>query len=73
MLRAIAFAEDLGDELEDFGHLSSPNPNIRIIAALMRGHIEGKVVTATSLIGASRAPYATASRRLQEMFEAGLV
>lgn len=73
MLRTISFLEELGDELEDFGEMSSPNPNLRIMASLMRGHIEGKIVTATSLIGASRAPYATANRRLHEMFDAGLI
>ena len=73
MLRTISFLEDLGDELEEFGEMSSPNPNMRILASLMRGHIEGKVVTATSLIGASRAPYATANRRLQQIFDAGLI
>ena len=39
----------------------------------MRGHIEGKTVTATALIGASRAPYATANRRVQEMVDGGLI
>ena len=73
MLRTISFLEGLGDELGDLGDLSSPNPNLRIVASLMRGHIEGKIVTATSLIGASRAPYATANRRLQEMLDAGLI
>ena len=73
MLRTIAFLEELGDELEDIGDLSSPNPNMRMMASLMRGHIEGKTVTATSLIGASRVPYATANRRLQEIIDAGLV
>jgi multiple sugar transport system substrate-binding protein len=73
MLRTILFLDALGDELEDIGDLSSPNPNLRIMAALMRGHIEGKTVTATSLIGASRAPYATANRRVQEMVDTGLI
>ena len=73
MLRTITFLEELGDELEYFVDLSSPNPNLRMMAALMRGHIEGKIVTATALIGASRVPYATANRRLQEMFDAKLV
>ena len=53
--------------------LSAPNPNLRMVLLLMRGHLEGKVITATSMIGASRAPYATANRRLKEMVEAGLV
>ena len=73
MLRTITFLDALGDELEEIGDLSSPNPNLRIMASLMRGHIEGKTVTATALIGASRAPYATANRRVQEMVDVGLI
>ncbi len=73
MLQTIAFLDELGDELEDMIDLSSPNPNLRIVLSLMRGHLEGKVATATSLIGASRAPYATANRRLKELVSAGLI
>ena len=40
---------------------------------LIRGHLEGKVTTLTSLIGASRAPYATANRRVRDMLDAGLI
>lgn len=72
-LQIIAFLEDLGDELEDVMDLSAPNPNLRMTLHLLRGHLEGRVVTATSLIGASRAPYATANRRLKEMLNAGLI
>jgi multiple sugar transport system substrate-binding protein len=40
---------------------------------LMRNHFEGRTVTPTSLIAASGVPYATATRRLRAMVEAGLV
>lgn len=73
MLQIIAFLEELGDELEDMVELSAPNPNLRMTLLLLRGHLEGRVITATALIGASRVPYATASRRLKEMLNAGLI
>ncbi len=73
MLQIIGFLEDLGDELEDMIDLSAPNPNLRMTLLLVRGHFEGRVITATSLIGASHAPYATANRRLKEMVAAGLI
>jgi multiple sugar transport system substrate-binding protein len=73
MLQIIAFLEELGDELEDVIELSAPNPNLRMTLLLMRGHLEGRVVTATGLIGASRVPYATANRRLKEMIDSGLI
>jgi multiple sugar transport system substrate-binding protein len=40
---------------------------------VMRGHLEAKIVTPTTLIGASRAPYATANRKLREMIDIGLI
>ena len=73
MLQDIAFLEEFSDELEDMVDLSSPNPNLRMILLLLRGHLEGRVITATALIGASRVPYATANRRLKEMLNAGLI
>ncbi len=73
MLQIIAFLEEFGDELEGSVELSAPNPNLRMIMHLMRGHLEAKVVTPTSLISASRVPYATANRRLKEMVDAGMI
>ncbi|MDW3225622.1 MAG: extracellular solute-binding protein [Paracoccaceae bacterium] len=73
MLQIIAFLESLCDELEDVVNLSAPNPNLRMTLLLMRRHLEGRLITATALIGASRAPYATANRRLKEMLSDGLI
>ncbi len=73
MLQIVSFLEDFGDELDDILDVSAPNPFFRMFLHLMRGHLEAKVITPTSLIGASRIPYATATRRLKEMVEAGLV
>jgi multiple sugar transport system substrate-binding protein len=41
--------------------------------ALIRNHLTGKTVTATSLIAVSGVPYATARRKLDEMLRAGLI
>ena len=73
MLQIITFFEELCDELEDMINLSAPNPNLRMTLLLMRGHLEGRAITATALIGASRVPYATANRRLKEMLQEGLI
>lgn len=73
MLQIIAFLEEFSDEIEGTVELSAPNPNLRMAMHLLRGHVEAKVVTPTSLIGASRVPYATATRRLREMLETGLI
>lgn len=73
VLRTISFLEKFGDELEGTIELATPNPLVRMALHLLRGHLEGKTVTATSLIGASHVPYATANRRLKEMIDAGLI
>ncbi len=69
----LSFLDELADELEDGFELHSPNPHLRMALELLRGHFEGRTSTATSLIGASRVPYATASRRLREMIDADLI
>ena len=72
-LDMIAFLEDFGDELEHTTELFVPNPVYRMALFLMRAHLEGRIVTPTALIGASRVPYATATRRLKDMIEAGMI
>ncbi|WP_116134649.1 ABC transporter substrate-binding protein [Tropicimonas sp. IMCC34043] len=73
ILQTISFLEKFGDELEGTIDLMTPNPVIRMALHLVRGHLEGKVVTPTSLIAASHVPYASGNRRLKEMMDAGLV
>lgn len=73
MLLVISFMEDFGDELENFSETFAASPNLRIAMHLIRGHLEGKVTTLTSLISASRAPYATANRRVRDMLDAGMI
>lgn len=73
MLQDLSFLEAFGDELEDAIELFSPNPYFRMTLHLLRGHLDGKIVTPSSLIAAARVPYATANRRLKDMLDAGLV
>ncbi|WP_254055880.1 ABC transporter substrate-binding protein [Ruegeria sp. EL01] len=73
MMRIASFLEDFGDELEDSTELFAMGPHFRIALHLVRGHLEGKIVTPTSLISVSRVPYATANRRVKEMIDSGLI
>lgn len=73
MIQNLSFLEDLSDELEDTMELIAPNPYLRMALHLLQGHFDAKTITPTSLIGASRVPYATATRRMKEMIEAGLI
>ncbi len=42
-------------------------------AFLIRSHLEGKTVTASTLVGVSGVPYATGRRKLDEMFSQGII
>lgn len=72
-LGVLSFLEELSDELEDTLDVYAPNAHLRMAMHLIKGHFEAKTITPTSLIGASRVPYATANRRLKDMIEAGLI
>ena len=69
----ISFIEDICEELEGGIELVSPDAYLKMALHLLRGHHEARIITPTSLIGASEVPYATASRRLKEMVAAGLI
>lgn len=73
ILETISFLENFLDELQDVIEIFAPNPYFLMSLHLIRNHLEGKIVTPTSLVGAARTPYATATRRLKEMREAGLI
>ncbi|MCV2866519.1 ABC transporter substrate-binding protein [Albidovulum sediminicola] len=73
MLEILSFVNEFSDELESALDIIAPNAPLRMALHLLEGHFEGKTVTPTSLISASRAPYATANRRMKEMVEDGLI
>jgi len=73
MLDLLSFLDALSTEIEDTLDIVAPNAHLRMTLHLLRGHFEAKSITPTSLIGASRVPYATANRRLKEMIREGLV
>ncbi|MET4130573.1 multiple sugar transport system substrate-binding protein [Roseovarius sp. MBR-38] len=73
LLRILSYLEECSNELETAIELQDPNPVFRMALHAIKGHLEAKVMTPTSLIAASNVPYATASRRLREMIEAGLI
>ncbi|QFT62595.1 putative ABC transporter-binding protein precursor [Roseivivax sp. THAF30] len=72
-LDMLDFLNEMNDELEGALDVIGPNPHLRMALHLLNGHFTGKTITPTALIGASRVPYATATRRMSEMIEAGLI
>lgn len=73
LLDVVAFLEDFEHELSDALSVFAPDPYVRMTLHLIRSHLEAKTVTPTSLIGASGVPYATATRRIGEMIDSGLI
>lgn len=69
----LSFLDDLSNELETLTDVAAPNAHLRMALHLLKGHFDAKIVTPTSMIGASHVPYATATRRLREMMDAGLI
>lgn len=72
-LGALSFLEEFSDELESTLDIVAPNAHLRMVVHLLRGHFEARTITPTSLIGASHVPYATATRRLKDMVDSGLI
>ncbi|WP_037264105.1 ABC transporter substrate-binding protein [Roseivivax halodurans] len=71
--RVVSFLSELSLEIDTALDPTTPNPHLNMILHLMRGHIEGKLVSASSMVAASRVPYATAMRKLAGIQDAGLV
>ncbi|WP_438273504.1 ABC transporter substrate-binding protein [Thioclava arctica] len=69
----IDFMDAFASEVEETLPLSAPNPYFTMASHLVRKHLEGKIVTPSSLVAASGVPYATAMRKLAEMTEVGMI
>lgn len=73
MLEITGFLEAFTSEMDATLELSTPNPYLNMATHLIRNHLEGKTVTASALVAASGVPYATATRKLSDMLDAGLI
>ena len=71
IINVIGFLEDFCSEADTALGTSAPNPYLNMATLLIRNHLEGKSVTASTLIGVSGVPYATARRKLDEMLRSG--
>ena len=73
LLEVLRFLDELVAESSASFELSEPDPHANMSRHLLRQHLDGKRVTATSLADVSGVPYATAKRRIAEMLDAGLI
>lgn len=73
LLRILRFVEDARSISTEHSRLSEADPRWNITTFTMRRHLEGRLITITSLAAASGAPYGTAMRRINSMIEEGLL
>ncbi len=71
--RVVQFLDGLTAEIDSTLDPSIPNPYLKMSLHLLRSHMEGRIVTASSLVDMSGVPYATAMRKLSELETAGLI
>lgn len=71
--RVLHFLQELCIELDTSIDPNTTNPHLNMILHLLRSHVEGRIVSPSSMVAAADVPYATATRKLAEIREAGLV
>ncbi len=69
----VEFLMDLSVELDNTIDPNTPNPHLNMILHLLRNHGEGRMVSPSAMVAAAGVPYATATRKLAEIQEAGLI
>jgi multiple sugar transport system substrate-binding protein len=73
MLQFLDFIEQLEDETEAALDIRTGNREVRLLASLVRNHLNGKLTTSSSLAAASGLSYSTALRAIADCQERGLI
>nr|WP_322895490.1 MULTISPECIES: extracellular solute-binding protein [unclassified Yoonia] len=71
--RVVQFLNSLTMEIDNALEPNTPNPHLNMVLHLLQSHAEGRIVSPSSMVSASGVPYATATRKLAEIHEAGLI
>lgn len=71
--RVIAFANRVRERFRANLPFSEPDPHWNIISHLIQMYLEGRPVSISGLVQVSNLPYGTATRRIHEMLDAGLI
>ena len=69
----IEYADEFLSLMETTHPLYEPNPHARMSIELLRRHLQAKLTQPSLLVEISGVPYATATRRLKELIDAGLI
>ncbi len=73
LLRILSFADRMREIGETRTALSRTDARWNIVSYAMRRHLEGRLITVTSLASAAGVPYGTAMRRISELVDEGFL
>nr|WP_092891652.1 extracellular solute-binding protein [Roseicitreum antarcticum] len=73
LARVVHFLLNLTTELGNAIDPNTPNPHLNMILHLLRSHSEGRIVSPSSMTAAAGVPYATATRKLAELQDSGVI
>ena len=73
LARLLDFIEQFENEVEQTLTIKTGHGEIRILIALLRDHLTGKLTTSSSLVAHSGLTYGTATRTIGAMIERGLI
>ena len=73
MLRILKFIDNMHMLSVERTHLATMDARWNIVSYAMRRHLEGRLLTMTSLASASGAPYGTAVRRIGDLIDEGFL
>ena len=73
LLQCLDFVEQLDTEAERALSIRRGYSELRLLAALMRNHLRGKLTTSTTLVGASGLSYGTGMRAIASIEKRGLL
>ena len=73
MVRILKFIDDMHLLSGERTRLSTADPRWNIVSYAMRRHLEGRLLTVTSLASASAVPYGTAMRRIGDLIDQGFL
>jgi len=71
--RIVHFLQAFCVEIDTAIDPNTPNPHLNMILHLLRGHLEGRVISPSSMVAAAGVPYATGTRKLADLRGAGLI
>ncbi|ARU02543.1 bacterial extracellular solute-binding protein [Yoonia vestfoldensis] len=71
--RLTQFLSNLTMEIDNAIDPNTANPHLNMILHLLQSHSAGRIVSPSSMVSAAGVPYATATRKLAEIQDAGLI